>query len=152
MFEQRLTSRTIKCVNNCIIGRCASSRTLFEDALGGRLEDLMFLEPVKLDTDEEDLVPFYDAPDEPEEPGLRTPRQPLESVESVDSPGTHTLPHTVPTRTVYQIISHDRCRNQQSWQLRARINCNKGSTRRCLYRACFQLLSKRQWQTHTSTS
>ena len=132
MFEQRFTRGIIKCVNNCIIGRCASSRTLFEDGLGGRLEDLMFLEPVEpvepveLDTDEEDLTPFYDAPDEPEEPELGSPRQPLESVESVDSPGTHTLPHTVPTRTVYQIISNDRCRNQQSWQLRARINCSRG--------------------------
>ena len=118
----------------------ASSRTLFEDALGGRLEDIMFMElvePVEPDTDEEDPVPFYDAqePEEPEpelatpqqlEPELRTPRQPWESVESVDSPGTHTLPHTVSTRSAYQIISHDRCRNQQSWQLRARINCSKG--------------------------
>ena len=81
---------------------------------------------VERETDEEDLTPFSDAPDEPEEPELGSPRQPLESVESVDSPGTHTLPHTVPTRTVYQIISNDRCRNQQSWQLRACINCSGG--------------------------
>ena len=60
MFEQKFTRGTIKCANNCIIGRCASSQTLSEHALGGRLEDLMFLEPVglvELDTDEEDLVP-----------------------------------------------------------------------------------------------
>jgi hypothetical protein len=90
------------------------------------LEPVEPVEPVELDTDEEDLTPFYDGPDEPEEPELGSPRQPLESVESVDSPGTHALPHTVPTRTVYQIISSDRCRNQQSWQLRARIDCNRG--------------------------
>ena len=105
MFGQHFSLGIIKCVNNCIIGRCASSRILFEDALGGRLEDLMFLEsvePVELDTDEEEpLVPFYDdTPEEPEEPEPEepeegTPRQPLESV---DSPGTHTLPHTVSTQ------------------------------------------------------
>jgi hypothetical protein len=129
MFEQRFTRGIIKCVNNCIVGRCASSRTLFEDGLGGRLEDLLFrepVEPVELDTDEEDLTPFYDGPDEPEEPELGSPRQPLESVESVDSPGTHTLPHTVSTRTVYQIITQLRAVDRRMWQLRARINCNKG--------------------------
>ena len=96
----------------------------------------MFLEPVEpveLDTDEEEpLVPFYDdTPKEPdpeeleelEEPEEGTPRQPLESV---DSPGAHTLPHTVSARSIYQIISNVRCLTQQSWQLRARINCSKG--------------------------
>ena len=94
----------------------------------------MFLEPVEpveVDTDEEEpLVPFYDdtpeepeEPEEPEKPEEGTPRQPLESV---DSPGTHTLPHTVSTRTVYQIITMVRSVNQQAWQLRARINCSKG--------------------------
>ena len=87
---------------------------------------MSLVKPVERETDEEDLTPFSDAPDEPEEPELGSPRQPLESVESIDSPGTHALPHTVPTRTVYQIISSDRCRNQQSWQLRARIDCNRG--------------------------
>ena len=76
-FEQRFTRGIIKCVNNRIVGRCASSRTLFEDGLGGRLEDLMFfepVEPVERETDEEDLTSFYDAPDEPKEPKLGSPR------------------------------------------------------------------------------
>ena len=75
MFGHHCSLGIIKCVNNCIIGRCASSRILFEDALGGRLEDLMFLEPlepVELDIDDEELeplVPFYDdTPEESEEP------------------------------------------------------------------------------------
>ena len=77
MFEQRFTRGIIKCVNNCIVGRCASSRTLFEDGLGGRLEHLMIFEPVELverETDEEDLTSFSDAPDEREEPELGSPR------------------------------------------------------------------------------
>jgi hypothetical protein len=83
------------------------------------------VEPVELDTDEEDLTPFYDAPDEPVE-SVESPRPPLESVESVDSPGVHTLPHTVLARSIYQIITQLRAVNQQMWQLRARINCSKG--------------------------
>ena len=61
MFDKEFTRGLIKCVNNCIIGRCALSKTLLEDALRGCLEDLMFAEPEEPaepedHTDEEELV------------------------------------------------------------------------------------------------
>jgi hypothetical protein len=114
----------------------------FEEAIGSRLEDLMFAEPQvcepkgdqqEQDSESDEAERFEAEPDEAErfeaerdEPE-REELQPREPLEQGASPaGSYTMHHTVLTRSVYAIMTQQRSIQKQSWQLRARINCSKG--------------------------
>lgn len=130
------------CVHKCIHDRCASSMEVFEEAIGSRIDELMFEEVVEphpdQHTDAEDgAQPDEAERDEPQrgeergeerdEPqrGKGALRQPLE--QEATPAGDYTLPHTCLSRSVYQTMTHKRSVQKQQWHLRASITCSKGN-------------------------